>query len=49
MKVVLAMTAQRFDLSFVDKERYKKGSLPIRMIRQSHNPELLLECRQRAK
>ena len=44
---VLTMFAQRFDMSFVDKELYNADNLPLLMITQSHNPPLWLELKER--
>ena len=47
MKILLTMTTQRFDMKFVDSEKYHAGNLPLRQLGQSHYPELMVEVKER--
>ena len=47
LKVIVTMMIQRFDISLVDKERYSKNNLPLKVVAQSHNPPLWVEIRER--
>ena len=48
LKITITLVTQGFDLSFVDKEKYRQGNLPMKHIGQSHYPEILVDVAQRA-
>ena len=47
MKMLVTMMTQRFDMKFVDEEKYHSGSLPLITLSISHYPELIVELRER--
>lgn len=49
MKFLLTMMTQRFDMKFVESEKYHKGNLPQKIVAQSHMPSLMIELKVRGQ
>ena len=48
IKIILTMVTQRFDMKFVDSQKYHAKSLPVKHMGQTHIPELAVEVTRRA-
>lgn len=47
IKMLITMMTQRFEMSFVEKEKFSKGKLPMKVINQSHMPKLWVQLKER--